>query len=155
MLYSTVCLGWNLNFIMLPHILILLILYICMHNSIYIHIYIYTWINRYIINVMIVFKGHCLIWFVAKCLLLFHTIWIQFPRSASAKKWSPLLCTNEQSWGIILKLDFGNQILNYLFDFFHSKIFQFLKLEWALQEFGQKVRFPFWWSWDCDYDLCQ
>lgn len=47
---------------MLLHILIPLILYICMHKQyIYIHIYIYTCLDRYIINVMIVLEGHCLI----------------------------------------------------------------------------------------------
>lgn len=91
MLYSTVCLGWNLDFLMFLHILIPLILYICMHKQyIYRHVYIYTWIDRYLINITIVLEGHCLIWFVAKCLLLFHTIWIQFPRPASAKSDLPL-----------------------------------------------------------------
>ena len=126
MLYSTICLGWNLNFIMLLHILILLILYICMHNRyIYIHTYIYTWIDRYITNIMIVIEGHCLIWFVAKCLLPFHTIWIQFSRSTSAKS-DPLSSTQMNraeglSWSLILEIRSYTAICG----FFHSKVFWF------------------------------
>lgn len=113
MLYSTVCLGWNLNFIMLLHILILLI-YISMYaQCIYIPAYIYTWTDRYIISVMIVFEDHCLIWFVAERLLLFYTIQMWLPRSASAKKKIPLCRVwMNRAEELVQSLIFWNQTLN-------------------------------------------
>lgn len=145
MLYSTVCLGWNLNFIMLPYILILLI-FIYMYAQ---TVYIYTHLSIYIreltdMSLMSWLSSRAIAWFNLLQNVCFSFTWFEYtfldlpqPKTKTKqtkstnkiKQNNPSLMSNDyQSWGATSKLDFWKSNLKPLLGFLSYPSFPVLKI---------------------------